>query len=135
MSTATQRFLSFEIGRKDKSLFYFGAAIHLIQDMTVPQHANNRLLNNHKSYETWIKKNIFQDSSYIKKEGIIKLESLKEYIVENGKYSNEVYKELNDKNDNNKDLYKDMSKVLLDRAHTTTAGFLLYFYEKYYNTI
>ncbi len=124
-----------EIGNIPKSIFYLGAAAHLIQDMTVPQHANNRLLNSHKSYETWIKKNIFQDNSYMKKEGIIRLESLKDYIVENGKYSNIVYKDQSSKNSNNKELYRDMSKILLDRAHTTTAGFLLYFYNKYYDTI
>lgn len=122
-----------KIGNIQKSVYCLGVAAHLIQDMTVPQHASNRLLNSHKSYETWIKKNIFKDSSYIKKDGILKLNSLKEYIENNGKYSNEVLEYL--KNEKNKeDLYKEMSKVLLDRAHTSTAGFLLWFYTNYYES-
>ena len=39
-------------GDFNKFLFYFGAALHLIHDMSIPQHANIRLLDNHKQYET-----------------------------------------------------------------------------------
>lgn len=121
-------------GNIQKSVYFLGVAVHLVQDMTVPQHASNRLLNSHKSYETWIKRNIFEDHSYIKKEGILKLNSLKEYIENNGEYSNKVLKKLEIEN-SKENLYKEMSKVLLDRAHTSTAGFLLYFYNTYYESI
>ena len=43
------------MGDLDKSMFYLGAALHIIQDMTVPQHANIRLLDDHRQYETYIK--------------------------------------------------------------------------------
>ena len=38
------------------ALFYLGAALHLVQDMTIPQHANIRLLDKHHQYETYIKR-------------------------------------------------------------------------------
>jgi len=37
------------------AMFYLGAAVHLVQDMTVPHHANVRLLDNHRQYENFIK--------------------------------------------------------------------------------
>jgi phospholipase C len=43
-------------GNFNKSLFYFGAVLHLIHDMSIPQHANIRLLDNHKQYETFVKR-------------------------------------------------------------------------------
>src|SRR5471030_3169737 len=41
-------------GNIKESMFYLGVACHLIQDVTVPQHANVHLLNNHKGYENWV---------------------------------------------------------------------------------
>jgi len=38
------------------AMFYLGAAVHLVQDMTVPHHANVRLLDNHRQYENFIKR-------------------------------------------------------------------------------
>ena len=38
-------------GDFNKSAFFFGAVLHLIHDMTIPQHANIRLLDNHRQYK------------------------------------------------------------------------------------
>ncbi|WP_298838286.1 zinc dependent phospholipase C family protein, partial [Clostridium sp.] len=43
-----------EAGDIRQAMFYFGAACHLIQDATVPQHVNNKLLKNHRNFELWI---------------------------------------------------------------------------------
>ena len=40
-------------GDFNEALFYFGAACHLIQDATVPQHVNNKLLKSHRKFELW----------------------------------------------------------------------------------
>ena len=37
------------------SMFYLGAVCHLIQDITVPQHATGDLLNNHMQFENYVK--------------------------------------------------------------------------------
>ena len=36
-------------------MFYLGAVCHLIQDITVPQHATGDLLNNHMQFENYVK--------------------------------------------------------------------------------
>lgn len=46
------------------ALFYLGAALHIIQDMTVPQHANIRLLDNHHQYETFVKRSYKYTKSF-----------------------------------------------------------------------
>ena len=36
---------------------YFGAACHIVQDITIPQHAKRQLLDNHKQFENYVKYN------------------------------------------------------------------------------
>ena len=36
---------------------YFGAMCHVIQDVTIPQHAKRKLLDSHKQFETYVKEN------------------------------------------------------------------------------
>ena len=38
-------------------MFYFGAACHIIQDLTVPQHAKGKLFDNHRQFELYVKEN------------------------------------------------------------------------------
>lgn len=44
----------------DKSFFYLGAAIHLLQDMSVPHHVSGDLFNGHKKFEEWVQLNLHQ---------------------------------------------------------------------------
>lgn len=37
------------------SMFYLGACIHIIQDLTIPQHVQIRLLDHHRGYENFVK--------------------------------------------------------------------------------
>ncbi|RDY22626.1 phospholipase, partial [Romboutsia maritimum] len=41
----------------ERSMFYFGAACHIIQDLTIPQHAKGKLLDNHRQFEMYVKSN------------------------------------------------------------------------------
>ena len=114
-----------------KSVFYLGVVCHLIQDMTVPQHVNNRLLDSHKSYETWIKKKIFAEIDYSVNEGIMSFETFDDYIRENAIIANhyyELYKSIEDKDE----MYEKLSRKMITVAQNTTAGLLLDFYEQYY---
>lgn len=38
-----------------KSIFFLGAAAHLLQDLCVPHHARAKLFSGHKEYENWVK--------------------------------------------------------------------------------
>ncbi|HWR43488.1 zinc dependent phospholipase C family protein [Sporomusa sp.] len=40
-----------------KSVFFLGAAAHLMQDLCVPHHARAKLFSGHKEYEGWVKIN------------------------------------------------------------------------------
>ena len=45
------------IGNYERAMFYFGAACHIIQDLTIPQHAKGKLLDNHRQFEVYVKSN------------------------------------------------------------------------------
>lgn len=116
------------LGNIDKSMFYFGACIHLIQDMTIPQHANIRLLDDHRQYETYIKKSYIyvKDSKLNKK--IYLLKSIEDYVIFNSKVALRIYKKFENINDEQSKFYK-MAKCSLGLANSTTAGAMVLFYK------
>lgn len=120
-----------KINNITRSLFYLGVILHLTQDMTVPQHVNNKLLESHRDYEQWILKNAWDEVDYKVKSGIIRYPSLKTYFDENATETMRVYKELNAEKEKEK-VYEQMSLILVARAQKATAGILLDFYEKVY---
>jgi phospholipase C len=40
-----------------RAMFYLGTAVHIVQDMCVPQHATNSMSPGHKRFENWFKNN------------------------------------------------------------------------------
>ncbi|AYD40269.1 phospholipase [Clostridium fermenticellae] len=113
-----------------KALFYFGAACHLIQDSTVPQHVNNRLLDSHRPFELWIISRLLTDYSFVAKEGAVIYDTVDDYIKNNAIMANSTYVKyinIEDKNER----YGKISSTILKEAERTTAGFMI----KYYNEI
>jgi phospholipase C len=111
-------------------MFYLGAACHLAQDMTVPQHVNIRLLGHHKKYETWVKKMYLEHDYFKVKDGGIYFDSASKYIDYNSRLAIEIYK----KHKVEEVLHKrfhDITAEILTLAQRTTAGIML----KYYNDI
>lgn len=114
-------------GDKKEAFFYLGAACHLIQDLTVPHHANIKLLDNHRSFENWvIKMYEIHDAFKVYKGGIYE-NSLKFYIEFNSKKSLENYKKYNHIKDENIQFYN-LSATSLIMAQRTTAGVMYKFY-------
>ncbi|ARC85125.1 phospholipase [Clostridium argentinense] len=109
-----------------KAIFYLGAACHLIQDTTVPAHANVNL-RNHKSFETWAIRLIQNGYTHPIKQGAINYNAVEEYIKENTKYSNRIDSTYRNIINKNQRYAKILDKVLL-KANQSTAGFLLMFY-------
>jgi len=123
-----------EKGNIQRSVFYLGVFCHLSQDMTVPQHVTNRLLDSHKSYETWIKKKIFAEIDYAVDHGILRFETLDDYIRENAIVANfyaEKFKDI----ENRDAMYEALSRKMIEVAQNTTAGLLLDYYELYYKNL
>ncbi|OFI05592.1 zinc dependent phospholipase C [Clostridium acetireducens DSM 10703] len=117
-----------EIGDIERAVFYLGAACHLVQDTTVPQHVNNKLLRSHRKFELWIISKLMTDYSFIENKCIIRYNTLEEYIKNNAILANSVYiKNLNIR-DRDERYYK-IAVAILKQAQKTTAGLLLDYYQ------
>lgn len=114
-------------GDRRKSMFYFGAACHLIQDTTVPQHVNNNLLNSHRSFEMWILKKVVSGYGFDTANESKRYGSLHEYIKSNALMSNDAYTVFNNVLDIER-RYKNITNVIITEAERTTAGFMIDFY-------
>lgn len=110
------------------AMFYLGAACHLIQDLTVPQHANVNLLNNHKSYENWVIRTHIHYNEFRIEKGGIYFNSLNNYIDYNSKEAIKIYrKHSHVKNRHVK--FQLITSMVLTMAQATTAGLMFKFYK------
>jgi len=118
-----------EAGDMRQALFYFGAACHLVQDATVPQHVNNKLLKNHRNFELWIISKLMSDYSFPIFNEIIQHDKIEDYIKNNALFANETYiANVNIKS--KEDKYEKISRLIVQRAQKTTAGLMLNFYDE-----
>lgn len=127
MSYYTASLTWWKRGYTDKAIFYLGVSCHLLQDMTVPHHANIRLLNKHRRYEKWVLR-VFESCERFKcQSGGIYLNTIKEYIEMNARTSMAAYG-MQRHNWNDERKFYEMTYVLLHQAQKSTAGFLNMFY-------
>ncbi|MTI68842.1 MAG: phospholipase [Firmicutes bacterium] len=112
---------------KKKAMFYLGASVHIIQDLTIPQHVNIRLLDSHRQYENFVKLTYKRVKEFRSLERPIIFSDLKKYIEFNSKISLKIYKHFRDIESNNKRFYK-ITLCALPLAQRTTAGCLLMFF-------
>lgn len=111
----------------NESFFYLGAALHIIQDMTVPQHANIRLLDNHRQYETYIKRSYKFIKEFKIKEGTYILDSIEDYIRFNTRVAIRIDKNFRNIPDEEDRFYR-IARCGLQLAQRTTAGAMVTFY-------
>lgn len=121
-------------GNLTRALFYTGVICHLTQDMTVPQHVNNKLLESHRDYEVWILKNAWDKIDFSVHKGIIRYPKFESYIRANTKITNEIYKSSLHV-DGREGRYRYMATKLIALTQRVTAGLLLDFYEAYFNNL
>ncbi|MCR3760111.1 phospholipase C [Clostridium felsineum] len=117
-------------GDKKKSLFYFGAACHIIQDSTVPQHVNNRLLNSHRNFEMWIIQKFLTGYRFMKADEILRSESIRDYVKKNAIVANKIYNRcftIKDKENR----YNSISNYIICQAQMSTSGLMMDYYDKY----
>lgn len=114
-------------GEKNKSLFFFGAAIHIIQDVTIPQHANIRLLDDHRQYENYIKKTYENVGIFRAKKAPYVLNSIEDYVRFNSRVALKVYRRFKDI-DKNKYRYYRIARCNVPLAMRTSAGAMMMFY-------
>lgn len=119
-------------GELEKAVFYFGAACHLVQDVTVPHHVSNKLLKSHRKFELWIIARLMSDYSFEAEAGLKRYGSIDEYIVSNANMANRAL----DKYEaiyNLEERYGKMASEIIKEAQRTTAGFMLDFFDEVKN--
>ena len=114
-------------GEFNQSLFYLGAALHIVQDMTIPQHANIRLLDSHRQYETFVKRTYQHVRDFQVERGAYLLDSIEEYIRFNARIALKVHKRFKRITDDER-RYHLVTKCALPLAKKTTAGAMVMFY-------
>lgn len=114
-------------GEMKKSMFYLGAACHLIQDLTIPQHANVELLHNHRAYENWVIKMHNKQQRFRVKKGGIYLNSIEGYILLNTKNALETHRKYSSINNVHFRFHKITEEVLV-MAQKTSAGLMYNFF-------
>lgn len=117
----------FVLGNIKEAMFYLGAACHLVQDVTIPQHANVELLNNHRSFENWIIKMHRHFQRFRAFKGGIYLNSIDEYIELNSKEAIKTHEKYSYIENEHIRFYK-ITLVILILAQKTTAGIMVKFY-------
>lgn len=115
-------------GNTEQSMFYLGAAAHLIQDMTIPQHANIRLLDNHRQYENFVKRTYRDRKQFAASRGTIYYETIEEYIRCNARTAIKVFNKLKTFIEEDEVRFHVITKFMLPLAQKTTSGFFLKFY-------
>lgn len=115
-------------GDKEMAMTYLGAAAHLIQDSTVPQHGNVNLLKSHRKFETWIKKIHDNFENFAATDGGIYLDSPYMYIEKNAKDSIAIHRRYSLIRNREERFYR-IAGQIFPMAQRTTAGCLLNFYK------
>ncbi|MFZ5967864.1 MAG: zinc dependent phospholipase C family protein [Bacillota bacterium] len=118
-----------KIGEINRSMFYFGAALHIIQDMTIPQHANVKLLDNHRQYENFVKRTYLYVNTFKATNGAIIFDSINEYIRFNTRVAMKIYNKFKVIKDNDQRYYR-TTNCILPLAERTTAGCMITFYKE-----
>lgn len=128
MSYYSKALIHYASGNYNKAMFYLGAACHLIQDLTVPQHANVMLFSNHRSYEKWVIKMYRCHDEFKIYQGGIYFNKLNPYIILNTKKAISTYNKYTHIKNQRTRFYK-ITSVILVMAQKTTAGLMYKFYK------
>lgn len=110
-------------------IFYLGAACHLVQDLTIPQHVNNRLLKQHRKFELWVIDNFSSKKNLKTAEKIITFKEIDDFALDNVKFARKTYDKYKDINNIDK-RFQFISEAILERSQSSTAGFLVKFYNE-----
>ncbi|MCX7843498.1 MAG: zinc dependent phospholipase C family protein [Clostridia bacterium] len=119
---------SWSEGKPEEAMFHLGATVHLVQDVTIPQHANIRLLDNHRQFESFIRRTYLNTPRFAADRGGYYIDSIKEAVTCNARNAIKIYNRLKHIKDISKRFYT-ISKFIIPLAQKTTAGCFLRFYK------
>ncbi len=107
---------------------YFGAMCHLIQDVTIPQHAKIKLLDSHKQFETYVKSTYKKVKRFKAKESPLIYDNISDYIDFNSRSAlnfDYMYKNIT----NNQTKFYLVAFDALNLSQRSTAGCMIMFYD------
>lgn len=96
--------------------------------MTIPQHANIRLLDDHHQYETFVKRTYNYIEDFKVENGAYLLNSIESYIKFNARIAIKIHKRYKRIKDDEERYYY-LTKCSLPLAMRTTAGAMVMFYK------
>ena len=117
------------ISRDDykNGMAYFGAMCHIIQDLTIPQHAKRKLLDSHKQFEIYVKSNYRKVKRFKTNKGPLLCKNISDYVEFNSRRAlrfDYMYKNIS----NQKSKFYLVAFNALNLAQRSTAGCMLMFY-------
>lgn len=113
-------------GNLPMSMFYLGAAVHLVQDLCVPYHAHGLVFSGHRRFEYWSKKN--KELFGIFKGGLYEEDYTPfQWVYHNACEAHPVYWCLKE---NFLECYPFTAQKMLYLAQQTSAGFFYSFFHK-----
>ena len=115
----------------NQSMFYLGAACHLVQDTTVPQHATGDLLNNHMQFENYVKANYLKIKRFRTYSEPILFNSVEEYIRFNS-YNAIKNQRMYSHVQNLRSRFYLIAEKALEFSQRTTAGILILYFKNTY---
>lgn len=118
----------YKMDNYDRGMFFFGAACHIIQDLTIPQHAKGNLLDNHRQFEVYVKSNYKKIKRFKSHEAPIILNSIHEYADHNSIFALNIDYMYRNIDDLNTKFYLTAVKSL-HIAQRSTAGCMIMFFE------
>lgn len=117
---------------KNKSMFNLGAAAHIIQDMTVPQHANIKLLDDHHQYEKFVEKKYRDFKVYNEDLKPYMLDSISDYVRFNSRLALKIHRKFKGiKEDERR--FSRITKCTIPLSIRTTAGLMIIYYSEIAN--
>jgi phospholipase C len=108
-------------------MFYLGAALHLIQDVTIPQHVNIRLLEDHRQFENFVKRTYQNVDAFQAYQGAYVLHTIENYMKFNARTALKIYRKFRMIADDEERYYR-TTRCTLPLAQRTTAGAMVLFY-------
>ena len=106
----------------EKSMFFLGAALHLVQDMCVPHHSVGNVFDGHKEFETWATQNWVK---FPATNGMyLPFSHPAQWIEHNANVSGPLYPLVSQNEGCSEESYERASEILIPLTIATSAGFL-----------
>ncbi len=116
-------------GKTEKALHALGACLHIVQDCCQPYHSNCVIFRGHQKYEKWA--DLHKENFAVSRGGIYKFSGeAEDWVADNAQFSVGYLETVANSSPIGNKKRKEATAILLARAQKTTAGFIMFFFDK-----